>query len=326
MRKKLLITTLAFVLVLSFSLLYTDSNWHNEMPGNSNVVLAASKGSGAASLYNTYWFLDSYTGNNFYVVFYSNGKYLMEGVRGDRRDSGTWSYSNGSLKLDGQTYTKKTDGGETYYEMENNGWYNILYSVPGAAGFDMIKVKIDWHGLDLYDEITFTDTKPYVDSKNRIMVPLRPIAEAMRLEVAWDQNTKTATFTGSTLYNDGRPQDWDRDKETYQKYAPASWGSYENYLQTSGYLFGPWLMGDTVATFKANNKAYNVTYKSSDMDINGNKTVKKTLQMDTSLTVRNGHVYAPVRYLAETFGYTIKWSGDVKTLELQRNHISNPFK
>jgi len=42
--------------------------------------------------------------------------------------------------------------------------------------------------------VEFTDAKPYINSDNRTLVPLRTIAEALDLEVTWDDATKSATF------------------------------------------------------------------------------------------------------------------------------------
>ena len=50
--------------------------------------------------------------------------------------------------------------------------------------------------------VVFTDAKPFVDENGRTMVPLRPIANAMGLEVAWDATTQTAAFTT------GLPDEW----------------------------------------------------------------------------------------------------------------------
>ena len=50
-------------------------------------------------------------------------------------------------------------------------------------------------------QVEFTDAKPFIDEKGRTMVPLRPVADAMGLEVEWDRRTKTAVF--SETYDKG---------------------------------------------------------------------------------------------------------------------------
>jgi hypothetical protein len=39
------------------------------------------------------------------------------------------------------------------------------------------------------------DSAPYIDSHNRVMVPLRAIVEALGAKVGWGQQTKTITVT-----------------------------------------------------------------------------------------------------------------------------------
>ena len=43
--------------------------------------------------------------------------------------------------------------------------------------------------------VTWTDAKPFIDENDRTLVPLRPIANALGLEVGWNDDTNTASFT-----------------------------------------------------------------------------------------------------------------------------------
>ena len=43
--------------------------------------------------------------------------------------------------------------------------------------------------------VAWTDAKPFIDENDRTLVPLRPIANALGLEVAWNDDTNTAAFT-----------------------------------------------------------------------------------------------------------------------------------
>jgi len=45
--------------------------------------------------------------------------------------------------------------------------------------------------------VAWTDAKPYIDSNNRTLVPLRPIAEAMGLNVDWDEIINMAMFSST---------------------------------------------------------------------------------------------------------------------------------
>ncbi|WP_405724832.1 copper amine oxidase N-terminal domain-containing protein [Anaerotignum sp.] len=43
--------------------------------------------------------------------------------------------------------------------------------------------------------VAWTDAKPFIDENDRTLVPLRPIANALGLEVSWDDDKNTASFT-----------------------------------------------------------------------------------------------------------------------------------
>ena len=43
--------------------------------------------------------------------------------------------------------------------------------------------------------VAWTDAKPFIDKNDRTLVPLRPIANALGLEVGWNDDTNTAAFT-----------------------------------------------------------------------------------------------------------------------------------
>lgn len=43
--------------------------------------------------------------------------------------------------------------------------------------------------------VSWTDAKPFIDENDRTLVPLRPIANGLGLEVGWNDDTNTASFT-----------------------------------------------------------------------------------------------------------------------------------
>ncbi|MBR5793463.1 MAG: copper amine oxidase N-terminal domain-containing protein, partial [Anaerotignum sp.] len=65
----------------------------------------------------------------------------------------------------------------------------IGMSVPALAGD--INVTVDG------TLVPWTDARPFIDENSRTLVPLRPIANALGLEVAWNDDTNTASFTDS---------------------------------------------------------------------------------------------------------------------------------
>lgn len=50
-----------------------------------------------------------------------------------------------------------------------------------------------------------------------------------------------------------------------------------------------------------------------------------TVAMDTSAIIRNDRTYAPVRYLAEYFGYTVDWDGASSTVVIGRGSGAEPY-
>ena len=60
-----------------------------------------------------------------------------------------------------------------------------------------ISVRVQDKTTGEYEAVVFNDElgMPYQDENDRTMTPLRTIANAMDLEVAWNEEAKTATFT-----------------------------------------------------------------------------------------------------------------------------------
>ena len=107
------------------------------------------------------------------------------------------------------------------------------------------------------EAVPWTDATPFIDDNDRTMVPLRAVADAMRLGVNWDENTREASFTGS---------------------------------------------GKTI-TFPIDSS----TARTSDGE---------TVTMDTAAVIVNDRTYAPIRYLAEYFGYGVDWDPATRTVTI----------
>ena len=104
-------------------------------------------------------------------------------------------------------------------------------------------------------KVQWTDAEPFIDENGRTMVPLRAVANALGLEVNWNDATRTASFTGN---------------------------------------------GKTI---------------SFPIGVSGASTSLGTwIEMDTAAVIVNDRTYAPVRYLAEFFGYTVDWDGGTRNV------------
>ena len=131
--------------------------------------------------------------------------------------------------------------------------YNsIVPDAPEPPAPDGISVTVNGKAVD------WTDVKPFVDENNRTMVPLRAVADAMDLDVVWNDNAQVASFI------DGG-------------------GKAINFIIGSSIAF----MSDG-------------TY----------------IVMDTTAVVVNDRTYAPIRPLAEYFGYTVGWDDTTQTVTI----------
>jgi len=106
--------------------------------------------------------------------------------------------------------------------------------------------------------VQWTDAAPFTDTNGRTMVPLRAAADALGLSVAWDGETREASFS-------------DGGKTLFFPIGSAA-------ARTSG---------------------------------------GEEIPMDTAAVIVNDRAYAPVRCLAEYFGYTVDWDGASRTVIIQ---------
>ena len=56
------------------------------------------------------------------------------------------------------------------------------------------------------------------------------------------------------------------------------------------------------------------------------KVVNKTITMDTALVIKDGRVYAPIKYLANAFARDAKWDGTKREITLQAADFESPFE
>lgn len=112
--------------------------------------------------------------------------------------------------------------------------------------------------------VAWTDAKPFIDENSRTLVPLRPIANALGLEVTWEDATKTASFTDGTT-----TVDFIVDSPEYRAYL----NGYNIYAYT---------------------------------------------EMDTKAVIKDSRIFAPARYLAESFRYDVGWEDATKSVTITK--------
>lgn len=135
------------------------------------------------------------------------------------------------------------------------------------------------------ESVVWTDAKPFVNSDGRTMVPLRPVADAMGLETDWDSENRIASFTmEGVAYNGSCP--------------------WTNTIQFP--------IGKSTATGIAS-----ANWVESEPDID-----TTTIPMDTAAVIVGGRTYAPVRYLAEYFQFTVQWDAATRTVSITEKQPS----
>jgi hypothetical protein len=147
--------------------------------------------------------------------------------------------------------------------------------------------------------ILFTDAAPFIDENSRTLVPLRSVAEAMDLQVVWDDASRSVSFSKS----------WDAETSPVAKDNDSDGvaESYPVYREVRFFI---------------GSKEFEITQeKWNSVDpVTGQitETVSGGLvqRMDTAAIIRNNRTYAPIRYLAETFNYDVLWDESSKTVRL----------
>ena len=163
----------------------------------------------------------------------------------------------------------------------------MILSCGGMAFAKEINVVADGK------QVEFTDARPFIDETGRTMVPLRPVADAMGIEVEWDRRTKTAVFS-----------------ETYEK-----------GMEGFGYdINGKAVYGEIVymsLSFKVNDPKVEMLGKVKKE--NGDMTmIADRFEMDTTAVVKDGRTYAPLRYMVQSFGYDVGWNQEDATVTVKK--------
>ncbi|GFI61119.1 hypothetical protein IMSAG049_00272 [Clostridiales bacterium] len=167
-----------------------------------------------------------------------------------------------------------------------SGIFSLACTIPAIAR--QTEVVVDG------SQVVFPDAQPFVDENRRRLVPVRPVADAMGLMVSWDEKSETASFT--RRYTNGPVNNWLGEGD-------VSLTLYK-------------------VEFKIGDSTYNVSVEVSDG--NTTKTGGWTKMMDTAAVIEDGRTYVPVRYLAEEFGYAVKWDGETDTALLESGAEMGP--
>lgn len=179
----------------------------------------------------------------------------------------------------------------------------LLSFVPlSAFGAEKILITIDGSA------VIFPDGQPFVDGSFRTLAPISPVAQAMGMSYSWDDNARVATFAKNYTANN----------------SPLIEGANESHSST--YYLGKETVSFTIGSKNVVYQAF--YYDTADMEKAApvsDKTYSRTIAMDTTAVLRSHRTYAPIKYLAETLGYTVVWHESAGTVAIHSNTNDNPF-
>ncbi len=130
--------------------------------------------------------------------------------------------------------------------------------------------------------VVWTDVKPFIDENGRTLCPLRAVADAMGLEVEW--------------HGDDSPRAAFSRTEKSDRFAGDC--VVKTILSFS--------IGQSIAAYEED------YYVNGAFEANGHYPI----YMDTAAVIVNDRTYAPVRYLAEAYGYTVGWDPATRTVAI----------
>lgn len=164
----------------------------------------------------------------------------------------------------------------------------VALLVPASAAESAISVTID------NEIVKWEDAMPFIQD-NRTLVPLRAVAEAMGLQVDWDDVEKCVSFSVSS-----RPdQAWLDELE-----------------QDAPQLF----LAQTTVKMYVGQADYKVVNLWAAYDADGNITGVQEeilpMEMDTAVVLEDNRIYAPIRYMAEAFGYEVGWDTESRMVQI----------
>lgn len=159
-----------------------------------------------------------------------------------------------------------------------------------AVAADDISVEVNGEAVE------FPDAKPFIDENGRVLVPLRPIADAMGMDVVWDEKNREAVFSRDYDENNFRLYDAGYGLLIYEKIT-FSIGSEAAVYYGSWAMINKSLIDGVMADVIVDTKEEN-----------------RDVIMDTEAVIVDDRIYAPVRYLAEAIGYTVSWDVASRTV------------
>lgn len=161
----------------------------------------------------------------------------------------------------------------------------VSVALPALAADTVLDVDVAVNG----ERLEWTDAVPFIDENGRTLVPLRAVGDALGLEVEWNPETREAIFSREYTLEDC-----------------IGYQEGDEYYTSKREIRFP--IGSEIAQFN-----YVDTYlKEGAEPVSGSFQI----EMDTAAIIKDGRSFAPVRYLAEQFGYSVDWNSATRTVLL----------
>ena len=145
--------------------------------------------------------------------------------------------------------------------------------------------------------VSFIDEVPFIDRNNRVLVPLRAVADAMGIDVIWNEEAYQVALS----------------KKYQKEYKIAIYDDLEKEKKYITYC---------QVTFSLGSKSY---WTDMEYLIDNGVTEKGQWygRMNTIPILKKDKVYVPITYIAEEFGYTVNWNEKTNTVEINdKNDVS----
>ena len=158
--------------------------------------------------------------------------------------------------------------------------FAAVFALIFALSVPFVSMAAPAVNVTVFDKpVVWTDAEPFIDENNRTLVPLRAVGEDLGLTVNWDEEAREAVFSSEYTTEDGY---------------------YTEYTE----LRFPIGSQEAKAAFRVE---YSDGYLNEWEDV---------VYMDTTAVIVNDRTYAPARYLAEFFGYEVRWLEDTRTVAI----------
>lgn len=226
----------------------------------------------------SYWsMVTGVTAGSYYACLFHSDGTLSYIRGGYNKGTANWKYSKGILTVYNLAF------GESYsYKANGKGGFDSVetYTLQGVPGYTL---HLDPDPDEAYNELT--RVKVYVEGKAVTWTDAKPFIE----------NGRTMVPLRATANAMNLKVTWNGKTSTASFSADDPYSGYGKRMNFQS--------GLKIA--KVEYYHYNTVY------------LTENVKMNTSVINRKGRLYAPIRYLAEAFGFKVTWDGNANSVYIK---------